>query len=406
MSSFEKFQKFLITLLLVAAFFYGGYYFGKRGFQIELKKNPPIVEIINKDPTNKKVDFAMFWQVWDMVSVDYLHRPVDAQQMVYGAISGMVSSLGDPYSSYLPPKVNEIVNGDLTGNYEGVGAELGIKDSQLVVISPLDGSPAKAAGVKAGDKILEINGDSTFGLTVTDAVSRIRGTANTQVKLTLQTSADKPRTVAITRGVINMPSISWKDMGDGVAYIRVSRFYGEDTNKDWDKVVSELNIGMKQLDTIIVDLRDNPGGYVGSAVHIAGEFYRNKPVYFQELATGEQKEFDTQRVGAFDNVPVVYVLINGGSASASEIVAAALRDNIGAKLLGTKSFGKGTMQTAQDFDDGSGLHLTIAKWLTPKKEWVHTVGIQPDIVVEMTDEDRNNGRDPQLDKALELAKKI
>ena len=406
MTRFEKFQRFLVTTLLVVAFFYGGYYFGQRGFLIEIKRNPPQIQIINRDPANKKVDFAMFWKVWDLVSTQYLNRPVDPQKMLYGAISGMVSSLGDPYTSYLPPTVNQVVNSDLTGNYVGIGAELGIKDGQLVVISPLDGSPAKAAGIKAGDAILAIDNKPTSGLTVTDAVSQIRGAVNTTVNLTVQTGGEKSRTVAIVRGDITMPSISWKDMGNGVAYIRVSRFYGEDTNNDWDKVVSEVNVNMKQLNSIILDLRDNPGGYVASAVHIAGEFYRNKPVYFQEVATGDQTEFDTQRVGAFDNIPAVFVLVNGGSASASEIVAAALHDDIGAKLIGTKTFGKGVMQTAQDFGDGSGLHITIAKWLSPKKDWIQGTGIQPDIQVDMTDSDRNNGLDPQLDKAFELAKQI
>jgi carboxyl-terminal processing protease len=299
----------------------------------------------------------------------------------------------------------------LHGNYEGIGAELGIKDGHLIVVSPIDGGPAKAAGIKAGDKILSIDGVSTVGLGVTEAVSKIRGPAATTITLSVQSADDKPRDLALTRAVITLPSISWQDKGDGIAYLRISRFYGSEGNKEWDDVISDMNIKMKELDALIVDLRDNPGGYMQTSVYMAEEFFSNKPVLYQESATGEQIEFKAKRVGAFHNVPAVFVLINGGSASASEILAAALRDNIGAKLIGVKSFGKGTIQTAQDFEDGSGIHVTIAKWLTPKKEWVgngsnKAVGLTPDVEVQMTDQDRTDNRDPQLDKAIEMAKKI
>lgn len=411
MNAFEKFQKFLITLLFSATLFYGGYYFGHRGFVVDIKKNPPKATLVNENPVDKKVDFALFWKVWDMVGQEFLLRPVDYQKMLYGAIEGMVASLDDPYTAFLPPRINETVNSSLHGNYEGIGAELGIKDGQLMVIAPIDGGPAKAAGIKAGDKILLIDKISTLGIGVTEAVSKIRGPAATKVDLTIQSGDDKPRELAITRDVINLPSVSWQDKGDGTAYLRISRFYGSESNKEWDDVISDMNINMKELDAIIVDLRDNPGGYMQTSVYMAEEFFNNKPVLYQESATGNQEVFTAKRVGAFHNVPSILVLINGGSASASEILAAALRDNIGAKLIGVKSFGKGTIQTAQDFEDGSGIHVTIAKWLTPKKEWVgdgsvNAKGLVPEIEVQMTDDDRNNNRDPQLDKAIEMAKKI
>ncbi len=411
MSQFEKFQRLLITILFIIGAFYGGYYFGKRGFQVEIKKNPPKIEIVNQNPGDRKVDMAQFWRVWDMVSNEFLLRPVDGNKMLQGAIVGMVESLEDPYTAYLPPKVNEVVNSSLHGNYHGIGAELGVKDSQLIVISPIDGSPAKAAGIKAGDKILEIEKKATFGISVNEAVSMIRGPSGTKINLLIQSNDDKPREVAITRDVINLPSISWQDKGDGTAYLRVSRFYGPESNKDWDKAVADMNINMKELDAIVLDLRDNPGGYLQSSVYMAEEFFTNKPVVFQEDAVGNATPFNAKRVGAYHNIPAVFVLVNQGSASASEILAAALRDNIGAKLIGVKTFGKGTIQTAQDFEDGSGVHITVAKWLTPKKEWVgnggtNAIGITPDVVVELTEDDRNNAKDPQLDKAIELAKEI
>lgn len=405
MSAFERFQRFLIIILIAVGFFYGGYYMGKRGFVFEVRKNPPKIEIINKYPPDQKIDFARFWEVWDLVSQNYLERPVDGQKMLWGAITGMVSSLGDPYTSYLPPETNKNVLNALNGKYEGIGAELGIKDNMLVVVAPLDGSPAKAAGVKSGDRIISIDGTSTLGMSVTDAVSRIKGSAGTKVVLTLQTGDEPTRETPITRGVITMSSVTWEDKKDGTLYIRVSRFGGE-TNADWDKAISEANVKMTELDAVIVDVRGNPGGYLDSAVYLAGEFFMNKPVIYKEDSNGKQVPFNTDRVGVFMDIPAVFVLVDQGSASASEILAAALRDTIGAKIIGMKSFGKGTIQDAKEFSDGSGVHITIAKWLTPKKEWVHKVGITPDIVVELNEENTKDGADPQLLEAIKLAKEF
>lgn len=405
MSSFQKFQRILIIILVAVGFFYGGYYFGKRGFLVEVKKNPPSIKVINQYPGDQKVDFALFWEVWNLLQQTYLERPIDGQKMLQGAISGMVNSLGDPYTSYLPPEVNKNVTEVLDGKYQGIGAELGEKDGQLIVVAPMDGSPAKSAGVKSGDKILKIADESTYGVTVSEAASKIRGQAGTQIKLTLQSDNEDPREVTIMRGVITVASVSWEDKGDGTAYIRISRFGGE-TNSEWSKAVSEINVKMKELDAVIIDVRGNPGGYLQSAVYIAEEFFRGKPVLFEETATGEQIPFNATRVGSFVNVPSVFVLIDQGSASASEILAGALKAQINAKLVGVKSFGKGTIQDAKDFDDGSGVHITIAKWLTPEKVWVHKVGIEPDVKVEITKEDIEKSRDAQLEKAIELAKEI
>jgi len=405
MNTFSKFQRFLASILILSIGFYGGYYFGKRGFIFEVRKNPPEVKIINQYPAKQTVDFSLFWDVWDLIDTTYLERPVNHQKMLYGAISGMVSSLGDPYTSFLPPEVNKAMTEALNGTYQGIGAELSLKDSQLIVVASLDGSPAKAAGLKAGDKILAINGESSYGLSVSEAVLKIRGEAGTNVTLTLQSGDNDPREVPITRGVITISSVTWADKGDGIAYIRVSRF-GAETNKDWEKAVSEINVQMKELDSIIVDVRGNPGGYLQSAVYLAGDFIRNKPVIYQETSDGTQIPFNTNRVGSFEKVPGIYVLIDGGSASASEILAGALKEERSAVLVGTKSFGKGTIQDAKDFDDGSGVHITIAKWLTPEKNWVHKEGLTPDVEVQITDQDIENQYDAQLEKAIELAKQI
>lgn len=405
-NNFDKFKRLVVILLVAVGFFYGGYYSGKRGFVFEVRKNPPYVEIINKYPKDQTVDFSLFWDVWDEVSKNYLERPVDTKKMLYGAISGMVSSLGDPYTAFLAPEVNKTITSALNGNYQGIGAELGInKDSQLVVVSPLEGSPAKAAGVMAGDVILEIEGQPSVNMTVSEAVSKIRGDSGTMVTLKLLRVGKDAFVTRIQRGVINVPSITWEDKGEGTAYIRISRF-GADTNESWTKIAQEVNVKMPELDAIILDLRGNPGGYLQSAVYIAGEFFKNKPVVWQEDSLGNQTSLNTDRIGNFQSIPAIFVLIDEGSASASEILAAALRVNIKAKLIGVKSFGKGTIQDTQDFKDGAGLHITIAKWLTPDKQWIHKVGLQPDVVVPITEENITDKVDPQLDKAIELAKEV
>jgi len=403
MKTFQRIQNILIVTLLLGTFFYTGYYFGKRNFTFEIRKDPPKVVIENQYPNKVNVDFSLFWDVWEMVDARYLERPVDHQKMIYGAIDGMLKALDDPYTSFLPPQLNKEITDALNGTYQGIGAELSIKDSQLIVVSPLDGSPAKSAGIRPGDKILSINQESTFGLSVQEAVLKIRGDAGTLVNLKIQSGESEPREVSVTRGIITISSVSWEDKKDGTAYIRISRF-GGDTESDWSKVVQEIDKSMTQLDSIIIDVRGNPGGYLQSAIYLAGEFYKDDIVIYSQNDVGEQEPLLTERTPLFSDVPGLFVLIDEGSASASEILASALKNKKGAVLIGKKTFGKGTIQEAIDFEDGSGVHLTVAKWLTSDKTWVHKQGIEPDVVVEITQEDIENQFDSQLQKAIELSK--
>lgn len=408
-SAFKKFQLLLFTLLFGGSLFFTGLYLGRRGYQVDIKKNPPKVEFVNKTPQTEKIDFALFWQVWDQVSSDYLNRPVDPQSMLYGSIKGMVESLGDPYTSFLPPEINKMVNNSINGSYEGVGMELGIKDGQLMVVAPLDGSPAKAAGILAGDRIIEIEGKNTAGITVTEAVSKIRGQAGSVSTIKIQRGGDDPYVLTVKREKITVASVTWEDKGNGTAYIRISRF-GGDTNDDWDRTVKEVNVKMRELNAIVLDLRGNPGGYLQSAVHIASDFYKDGPVLFERTALNKDIAFNVQGVADFEKIPV-FILIDEGSASASEILASALKENIDAKLIGIQSFGKGTIQDSKEFKDGSGVHITIAKWITSQKKWVGDkdqdgkVGLKPDFPIEITKEDTQALKDPQLEKALEMASK-
>jgi len=399
----EFFRKNFAFILILLAVFLGGWQLGFAGYQLDLKFNPPSLKIENKKVTSGEINFSPLWDVLDRINEDYLFRPVDGTKLLYGAISGLVKALGDPYTAFLDPTENIQFNDSLEGVYEGIGAELGLRNDRLIIVAPLGGSPAEAKGIRAGDKILEIDGSSTSGLSVTEAVTKIRGEAGTVIELTLQRGSESSFKVSITRAQITVKSVNVEKKDGGIYYLEVTRF-GETTNDEWDEAVEEVMSQETGVKGIVLDLRSNPGGYLNSAVYLASEFLASGSVVLQEDAGGDRSTLSVQSTKndhAFAGIPVV-VLIDEGSASASEILAGALSERAGAKLVGEKSFGKGTVQDAADFDDGSGLHLSVAKWLTPKGVWVHDKGLEPDFKVELTDEDINAGRDPQLDKALDL----
>ncbi|NIT04430.1 PDZ domain-containing protein [Candidatus Saccharibacteria bacterium] len=402
----KRFLKSNLFLILAFLFvFAAGWQLGFSGLELSLKLNPPTIKVENKTPPSSTVDFSLLWEVIERINTDYLFRPVDGTKLLYGAISGLVEALGDPYTSFLDPQENEQFEESLNGVYEGIGAEIGIRNDQLIIVAPLDGSPAKAVGVRAGDKILEVDGVTTVGVTIAEAVAKIRGAAGSSVVLTLQRDNDPSFEVTITRAQIKVESVSWQQKGDGIYYIKVSRF-GEGTNEEWDEVVGGIRDQGSDIRGIVLDLRSNPGGYLSSAVYLASEFLERGTVVIQEDSSGTRKSLSSQSTTndhAFSGVKII-VLIDGGSASASEILAAALSERTGAKLVGEKTFGKGTVQDAVDFEDGSGLHISVAKWLTSRGVWVHEDGLEPDYNVALSEEDINAERDPQLDKALELLK--
>ncbi|MBU4381301.1 S41 family peptidase [Candidatus Parcubacteria bacterium] len=407
--SYKLFQKILLALLLLISATSCGYYFGRRGFEVEYdrKKSIPITVTRRQmvAPVGETtVAFDEFWKVWDILNTKYLLRPLDGQKMVYGAIKGLTNSLGDPYTSFLEPVENASFASALNGQYEGIGAELGKDDNDvIIVVSPLEGSPAQLVGIRPKDKILKIDGENALGLSLSEAVAKIRGPKNTTVTLNIlrgePSASNQPFDVAIVRRQIVIKSVEWQDKGQGIAYIKVSTF-GENTNGDWDKVVAEIVRVMPNLKSLILDVRNNPGGYLNGSVYLASEFLDKGPVVYQEDANGAQISLDVMRKGLLTKYPVV-VLINGGSASASEILAGALRDRQGAKLVGETSFGKGTIQDSEDFEDGASVHVTIAKWLTPNKTWVHKVGLTPDY--EIKNDENDITKDAQLEKAIEIA---
>ncbi|MCX6759843.1 MAG: S41 family peptidase [Candidatus Nealsonbacteria bacterium] len=353
----------------------------------------------------EKVDMSLFWDVWDRVSEGYIdHSKIDQQKMIYGATSGMVKSLGDPYTVFFSPEENKSFSEDVKGSFEGVGMEIDIRKNQLQVVSPIEGTPAFNAGIKAADKILKIDDLYTADMTVEEAVSHIKGPKGTSVTLTIfRDGWDNSKEIKITRDVIEVPSVKWELKNDGkedIAYIKLSHF-NENTAYKFFQITSEISNSPAKK--IVLDLRNNPGGYLEVAVNIAGWFLdRNKVVTIEDFG-GKQTEEILKASGnpIFLNYPTV-ILINQGSASASEILAAALRENNDIKLIGEKSFGKGSVQELQSLFDGSSLKMTIAHWLTPDKNLINEKGLEPDIKVEVTEDNSSDGKDPQLEKALEI----
>lgn len=354
---------------------------------------------LNRSLNRSNLDFSQFWDVWDKVKSKYVKQPVTEQEMFYGAIQGMVMSLGDPYSLYFPPKAADEFAKDLSGELEGIGAEIGVKNNQLLVVSPLPNSPAEKAGLRPGDKILDIDKESTFGMDVNTAVSKIRGKADTKVVLTItRDGLTKATEVTIVRSKINVPSILFSIKPNNVAYLRVMQFNG-DTNGQLDKYIKQIQArGSKG---IVLDLRNNPGGYLDSAIYMASEWVTNGPVVSEKGMDGQNNQHETVGLHRLSGIKTV-VLVNKGSASASEIVAGALQDSKKAILIGEQTFGKGSVQDFETFPDGSALKLTVAEWFTPNGININKEGIKPNIEIKQDWEKEKVGEDAVLSKALEL----
>ncbi len=398
----------VFTVLIAILTFTIGWQLGHRDVTVKWENYRPVTTVVNKEPpTSVPVDFKLFWDTWDLVSKQYVDKKaIDPQKMYYGAIQGMVAAVGDPYTVFLPPDQQRNAKEDLGGSFEGVGIQLGFnKDKRLVVVAPLDGTPAKLAGVEPEDIIVKINEKDTTNFSLPEAVNLIRGPKGSEVELTIYREGDADtREFKLKRDMIVVKSVevSFKQ-NDQIAVIKLTRF-GERTNQEWNQAVSEvLAHGVKG---VVLDMRNNPGGFLEGSVFIASEFLGEGDVVLQENSKGERSSYKVNRVGKLLNLPLV-VLINKGSASASEIVAGALQGRDRAKLVGVKSFGKGTIQEAEELPGGTGVHITVAKWLTPDGKWVNeTSGIEPDVTIEIpklaAGETRDDTVDVQLDKALEL----
>ncbi len=395
------FFSFLLILLVLGSFWLG-YSRGKKDQPVQNESFPFLsTKVENKLPVEgQQVDFALFWRVWDLLKERYVDKEsLDTQRMVYGAIKGLIKSTNDPYSSFFDPQETRDFSEDIEGSFEGIGAELGIKDDVLTVVAPLEKSPAEKAGLLPGDKILKINDESTLDMTIDEAVKRIRGKKGTEVKLViLHPEAKETKEVSITRDTIEIKSVKL-ELKDSIAYLKINKF-SEDTNKEFS--IAAQSVAAFNAKGVILDLRNNPGGLLEKSLQVANRMIpKDKVFVIEENNTGKREELRTQGGDKLSNIHTV-VLINEGSASASEILASALRDNQGITLIGEKSFGKGSVQEFIPLPGNASVKITIAKWLTPKGEYIMDKGITPDIEVKMTLEDFNQKKDPQLDKAREV----
>ena len=402
----RKYAYLAIVVALVAASFGAGFTFGV------IDKLPrPIVGIINQEfGQPKEFDFSLFWNTWDELHNKFVDQnKLKEDNLLYGAISGMVKGAGDPYTVFFPPVETKSFKQDVGGSFGGIGAEIGKRNGFLVIVAPLEDTPAQKAGLLAGDKILKINGEPTDDITVEEAVTKIRGEVGTKVTLSILRGNDgtKAKDITIERAVIKIPITKLEALKDNeIAHLSFYSF-ASTAPFEFQQAAAKI-LATTGYKGIILDLRNNPGGFLEVSVDIAGWFIdANSLVAIEQFGKTENNnktEFRTSGLGALKNYPIV-VLVNQGTASAAEILAGALRDNRGIKLVGEKTFGKGSVQELINLKDGSSLKVTVAKWLTPNGRTINKQGLEPDVKVEMKSDDYVNQRDPQMDKALELISK-
>lgn len=348
--------------------------------------------------------FQPFWESWNLVHDQYVEQPVNDVEMMRGAIRGMLDSLGDPHTSYMDPEEYAATNAPLDGEYEGIGAWVDISGDYLAITSPMPDSPAEKAGLKPNDLVVAVDGEDMTGVDGDLVLLRILGPAGTDVVLTIQREGqEEPFDVTITRAKIEVPSVTGEMLDENVAYVQISTF-GVKTNKELrdtlDDLLSQNPVGL------IVDLRYNGGGYLNTSVDVMSQFLEgDQVVLYEEMGDGTRTTYRSKKGGVAIEIPLV-VLVNEGSASASEIFAGAIQDYDRGTLVGTTTYGKGSVQNWIPLENDQGaVRVTIARWLTPNERHIHNIGIDPDVVVEITEDDITAERDTQLDKAIEILTK-
>lgn len=395
----------VVALVTVIAFA-SGYLIGalyensqeKQSVEATFDENNKVKDI---EKANSEIDFALFWEVWNLVKTKHVDQPVSDTDLFYGAISGIANAVDDPYTVYLPPDLTTKFNEDISGKFDGIGAEIGIKDAQLQVIAPLAGTPAEQAGLLAGDKIIKIDGLETIDLTIDEAVDKIRGPKGSTVVLAIyRDGASDITDISVVRDTIKVPTLEYELRevdGKRLAVITLSHF-NEDAAADFSEV--SQTILRDNPDGIVLDLRNNPGGLLEESVKVASYFVPEGLIVRERFSDGREVDYNSEGYGTLSTFDTV-VLINQGSASASEIVAGALKDHQKATVVGKQSYGKGSVQDFQMLDDNSSLKITVAHWYTPNGNTINETGITPDIDIDITIEDIEADRDPQLDRAIE-----
>jgi carboxyl-terminal processing protease len=391
----------LVIVLAATVAFSTGFFVGEsRGVRSVVPQGEGKVDGQGEIPEYlaEDVDFKQFWEIWNLVKDEFYRQPVSEKQLYYGALKGMVAGTGDPYTVYLDPEEATEFAANLEGSFEGIGAEIGIKEDRLQIVAPIDGAPAQKAGLMPGDWIVMIDGVETTGMSVEEAVTHIRGEGGTQVVLTIgREGEDALLEVSITREKIVIDSVKWSVDDDNIMTISLSTF-NHDTSELFNDAIQEALVS--DVRGIILDMRSNPGGLLTTAIDIASAWVGYDPVVI-ERAQDNAKTYKGVTTARLQGVPTV-VLVNGGSASASEIVSGALQDYGYATLVGTQTYGKGSVQDYQSLEDGSAVKITTAEWYTPKGRTIHEEGITPDVVVEYSVEQYKDKVDPQLDTAREI----
>jgi carboxyl-terminal processing protease len=396
----KRWLSIILLLVIVSVIaFRAGYSSGREG----LAFSPKDFKIINQNDQTATVDYNLFWEALRVVQQKYIDKgDIDQQKILYGAIDGAVAAAGDEYTEFFDPEELKAFRTELRGSFEGIGAEINRRNNSIVIVAPLEDTPADRAGLLPKDVILQIDGQSTADMTVEQAVNKIRGQKGTQVTLSIfREGRTQPFEVKITRETISVRSVKleFRQVGSQqIAVLTLSRF-GDDTRGLFDRAVSEIL--SRKADRLVLDLRNNPGGYLESSVEIASYWVPKGQLVVNEAHSEKQNTpYNSYGYNRLNNIKTV-ALINGGSASAAEILAGALRDHNLARLIGEKSFGKGSVQELVDLSNGTALKITVAKWITPGGKNLNQDGLNPDIEVKRTEEDIANDRDPQLDKALE-----
>ncbi|MFQ6058901.1 MAG: S41 family peptidase [Anaerolineae bacterium] len=387
----------MAAMALLAAFVTASAYLA--GFAVQFTLSPPPME---SSATALEDQFEVFWEAWGIIQQEFYGDVPSPQRMTYAAIQGVVDTLGDPHTVFVDAAHAAILNDDLSGAFEGIGAVVEMRDGQLVIVSPLKDTPAQRAGLRAGDVVMAIDGRPTEGLSLFEAISLIRGRKGTIVRLTIhRPEAGEPLTLEIVRDRIELPVVESEMLEGDTAYLKLFSFNGRAT----PAVKSALQQLLAQEPRgLILDLRDNPGGFLHVAVEVASQFVNEGLILTEVGRDGVEREHPALKGGLATDIPLA-VLVNKGTASAAEIVAGAIQDHGRGVLIGEGTFGKGSVQVTHELSDNSSLRVTTARWFTPSGHQIHGQGLRPDIEVVLTEEDRANDRDPQLERAVEYIRR-
>lgn len=398
-----------IALVMLLGTFSGGFLVGHflpEGMLPRPETATPLATVSPEQQSATPADlgtlFTPFWEAWNIVHEDYVDQPVDDTALMQGAIRGMLEALGDRHSSYMDPETFQAANEGLAGEYEGIGAYVDTTTELLTVISPIPGSPAERVGLQPGDAVIAIDGEDVTGIDAELVRQRVLGPAGSTVVITVvRDGASEPLVFTITREKITVESATGEMLEDGIGYIQIVTF-GDNTTRELGNSLEEVLA--QDPRGLVIDLRNNGGGYLQTSVEVASEFIAEGVILYEQYGDGRRITYDAISGGRATEIPII-VLINEGSASASEIVAGAIQDAGRGKLVGVASYGKGSVQNWVPLSNDQGaVRVTIAKWLTPGERSIAEEGLTPDLVVELTEEDLQGDRDPQLDAAVEALK--